>query len=589
MALDGAFLRHLKQEIESRVLDAKIDKIYQPSREEIVLMFRTRTEHHKLLLSARANSARIHFTKASLENPKQPPMFCMLMRKRLAGARLVQIRQPALERALLLDFDAINELGDSVRLTLVIEIMGRYSNVIFVDNAGMVVDALKRVDAEKSSERLVLPGIAYRQPPQQDKLSILSVSPEDILQAMDRLPQNMELSKGLLSVLQGVSPIVCRELEYRAGHGVGLYTRELSDEQRGRLRFFLEQFRQTVQQVSGRPYLVDDRIRKKPVDFSFLPVEQYGTSAVVRCYSTFSELLDSFYEERDRIDRMRVKEHDLLKILTNTADRLSRKINLQKAELEQCAGRDALRVYGDLISANMYQIPKGAKSVELQNFYEETQPLIKIRMDPALTPSQNAQKYYKEYRKAHTAEEKLTEQIAQAQQDLVYIESVFDELSRAQTERDLSEIRQELREQGYLKPLHGKQKPVSPSAPMEFHTSDGFRVLVGRNNHQNDRLTMKQANNNDIWFHTKNIPGSHTVVITENRPISETAILEAARIAAYYSKGKDSSQVPVDYTQIRHVSKPSGAKPGMVIYVNYKTVFVTPTLPVSEKPNEEMQ
>lgn len=576
MALDGAFLRHISQELEQSAQGARVEKIYQPNREEMVFVLRTRAEQFKLLISARANSARIHFTKFVPENPKQPPMLCMLMRKRLSGAKLVQIRQPQLERLLFLDFDAVNELGDLVRLTVVSEIMGRYSNIILVDEEGRIVDALKRVDAEMTSERLVLPGLRYELPPAQGKLCLLEVELKQVMAALQMQSKEMELSKALLAVLQGVSPIVCREIQHRVGRGEQLLLHHMTEAHKERLEFFLGRLKQEVEQCSGMPHLVFGS-DKKPMDFTFMRPEQYGTSAVVRESSSFSELLDAFYEERDRIDRMRVREQDLLRHLTTISDRLSRKINAQRAELAQCAEREHLRICGDLLNANLYQIESGMSSVELENYYEESLPKMRIRLDPRLTPAQNAQKYYKDYRKARTAEEKLTEQIMQAQHELLYLDSVLEELSRAVTERDLMEVRQELQEQGYLKaPKGSKQKPATTAAPIEFTVSDGFQVLVGRNNKQNDRLTLKMANNNDIWFHTKNIPGSHTILITDGKAPTEAALLDAARLAALHSKGKSSSQVPVDYTQVRHVHKPAGAKPGMVIYENYRTLYVTP-------------
>lgn len=577
MALDGAFLRHLSKELEQSAQGARVEKIYQPNREEMVFLLRTRTEQFKLLISARANSARIHFTHSVPENPKQPPMLCMLLRKRLSGAKLVQIRQPNLERLLFLDFDSINELGDPVRLTLVSEIMGRYSNIILIDENGRIIDALKRVDADMSSERLVLPGLPYELPPAQGKLCLLETEPEQVLTALLAQGKESELSKGLLSVLQGVSPIVCRELQHRTGRGAQILVHQMTDGQQQRLLFFLKQLRQTISDCSGKPVLVIEA-EKKPLDFSFLRPEQYGTSAVVREHGSFSELLDAFYEERDHIDRMRVREQDLLRHLTTIADRLSRKINAQRGELAQCAERDHLRICGDLLNANLYQMEPGMSSVELENFYEQGMPKLRIRLDPRLTPSQNAQKYYKEYRKARTAEERLTEQIQKAQQELAYLDTVLEELSRAETERDLIEIRQELQEQGYLKAPKGKQRPAAAAAPMEFSVSDGFRVLVGRNNRQNDRLTLKTASNNDIWFHTKSIPGSHTILVTDGREPTDAALQDAARLAAQHSKGRTSSQVPVDYAQVRHVHKPAGAKPGMVIYENYHTLYVTPEL-----------
>lgn len=575
MALDGAFLHHVKKEIEERATGAKVDKIYQPNKEEMVLSLRTRKETLKLLMSARANSARIHFTRFVPENPKAPPMLCMLLRKKLSGARLAAVRQPGLERMLCLDFDAVNELGDGIRLTLVMEIMGRYSNIIFVDEEGKIIDALKRVDAEMSSERLVLPGLTYQVPPPQDKLCLFTASVEEITDLIQRIPSDTVLSKAVLNSLQGVSPIVCRELEHLTGHGNDVSTKMMSGQQWERFAFFLRRMADTVKNTDGKPYMVVSPTQK-PMDFSFMNIEQYGLTAVVKPYDDFSGLLDAFYDERDRIDRMRVRSQDLLRILTTTSDRLSRKINVQRAELAHCAERDDLRICGDLINANLYNIEKGAAFAELQNFYEEAMPLIKVKLNPALSASQNAQKYYKEYRKARTAEEILTVQIQQARQELSYIDTVFEELSRAATERDLSEIRAELIDQGYIRAPRGRQKQPASVGPMEFVSSDGFPILVGRNNRQNDHLTMKQANNNDVWLHTKNIPGSHTVILTQGRTATETAVYEAAMLAAFHSRGKDSSKVPVDYTEVRNVSKPQGSKPGMVIYVNYKTVYVTP-------------
>ncbi|MCI2206174.1 MAG: NFACT family protein, partial [Oscillospiraceae bacterium] len=316
---------------------------------------------------------------------------------------------------------------------------------------------------------------------------------------------------------------------------------------------------------------------EKPFDFSFLPIHQYGTQAVLDQKENFSVLLDDFYGERDRVERMRIKSRGLLHILSTSSDRLSRKINTQQGELEQCAKRDELRLCGDLLSANLYRIEKGASSVELENFYEEAMPIKTISLDPALTANQNAQKYYKEYRKAHTAEQILTVQIHEAEKELHYLDTVFDELSRAELERDLNEIRAELMEQGYIRiPKGTKQKQPKESSPWKFMTSDGHSVLVGRNNHQNDLLTLKKAHKNDLWFHTQKVPGSHVILETSGEAPSETAILECASLAAFYSHAKDSAQVPVDYTLVRYVSKPQGAKPGMVIYREQKTIYCTP-------------
>lgn len=560
------------------MLGTRVDRVFQPNRDELILAFRGFSAAYKLLISARANSARVNLTTIPVENPQQPPMLCMLLRKKLQGAKLLEITQPDLERALMLKFDSVNELGDHVELTLAVEIMGRYSNIILVDENGKIIDALKRVDAEMSSERLVLPGLLYRLPPPQDKLSMLTCTVEEIMARIDALPRDMELSKALMSVLQGISPIIAREVENSAGLGHEVYVKSMTPPQRRRTEMYVTTLMETAKNVSGTPHIVIDP-QNKPKDFAFMDIRQYGSAMTVSEKKSFSEMLDAFYAERDQIERMRVKSQDLLRLLANHADRLSRKIANQQAELSACAERDTLRIKGDLLSANMYAIQKGETSVKLQNFYDENLAELEIALDPALTPQQNAQKYYKNYRKAKTAEEKLTEQIGLAQTELTYIDSVFESLALAENERDLNEIRAELAEQGYVRRRADKKNQKQPalSAPLKFKTSDGFTVLVGRNNRQNDKLTMKDANNNDIWFHTKNIPGSHTVLVTDGKAPTETAMEEAAVLAAQHSRAKDSAQVPVDYTQIRYVSKPQGAKPGMVIYVQYKTVYVDPT------------
>lgn len=572
MALDGIFLNHIKNELLVKLEGARVDKIHQPNKDELIFAFRSREAANKLLVSTRANSPRINILNEAVENPKQPPMFCMLLRKKLQSARLIDIFQPELERVLCFQFESVNELGDRVKLNLYCEIMGKYSNIILTDEENRIIDAIKRVDAAMSSQRLVLPNVIYTLPPAQDKKYILATTSAELGECLRALPKNTELSKALLSTLQGVSPIVCRELAHQVGKGSDLYTKEMTDEQYLRLSFFYQQLKETVENHSGKPYMVMDK-QGKPLDISFLNPTQYGISAVIKEKESFSELLESFYHERDNIERMRVKEQDILKLLSNASERLSRKISAQQAELSKCGERDILKMYGDLISSNMYAMEKGQKSVRLVNFYEEDMPEIEIKLNELLTPNQNAQKYYKDYRKAKTAEEKLTEQISIAESELVYLDSVFEALARAESERDIAEIKAELADEGYVRIIRSKKDKIPPvSAPLKFETPDGFTIYVGRNNRQNDKLT-KSANNNDLWFHTKNVPGSHVVLVTDGKTPSESAIKYAANLAAEHSRAKGKASVPVDYTQIRHVSKLSGAKPGMVIYVNHKTVF----------------
>ena len=572
MALDGIFLRHIKTELEQEALGARVSQIYQPNRDELVFALRTYGGNKKLLLSSRANSPRVNFCTKTPENPSQPPMFCMLLRKRIGGGKLVAVRQMDCDRVLFLDFECVNELGDTVMITVACEIMGMYSNIIVINSDGVIIDSLKRVDLTMSSRRLVLPNIKYELPEPQDKLNILTSTPEQIAERVRSLESETTLSKALLKVIQGVSPIVCRELEYRVFEGA---TNRVEGVFYDRLITQLQRLKEVAENCSEKPCIVY-REDGKPMDFCFMPVEQYGEFARVESKDGFSQVLDAFYDERDTQERMRVKSQGLTKLLSNTCERIARKISKQQTELAQCENREQLRICGDLLQANLYRIERGAPFVDVENFYDEEGRTLRIKLNPAISPASNAQKYYKDYQKAKNAEAVLGEQIEKGKAELEYVESVLDTVTRAETEQELAQIREELTEQGYLHRQKGKQKNLSKLPPMEFTSSDGFRILVGRNNRQNDTLTLKTASKTDMWLHTKDIHGSHTIIIGEGREISDTAILEAARLAAYHSKARQSSQVPVDYTLVKYVSKPSGSKPGMVIYVNNRTVYVTP-------------
>ncbi len=575
MAFDGVFLRHIRKELEQKLLNTKVDKVHQPSRDQIILTLRSREGAFRLLLSAHANSPRIHLTSVSPENPKVPPMLCMLLRKKLSGARLRRIEQPSLERVLLLDFEAVNELGDPVLLRLSMEIMGQYSNIILIDDKGMIIDAVKRVDASMSSQRLVMPGLPYELPPAQSKLSMLETDVDTILSAVTAVSRPMPLSKALLQVLQGVSPILCREYEYLCGHGREVRTDELDEEKLSRLRYFLKRDMETARSISGQPYMIIDHA-KKPIDFTFTYIQQYGTGHSVSGGESFGEMLDRYYAKRDSAEAMRVKSEDLTKLLSNTASRLLRKIYIQTDELKQCADREHLRVCGELIQANLYRLERGASSLEAENYYLDPPAPITISLDPALSPAANAQRYFKNYQKAKTAEQMLTLQISAAEEELDYVSSVLDAVSRAQSEGELDEIREELIGQGYLKARGRKQRRPSPLKPLCFTSAAGFLIYVGRNNRQNDQLTLHTADKNDIWLHVKDIPGSHTLIVTQGKTPDEDTLLLAARLAAGHSKARESGKVPVDYTKARYVSKPTGAKPGKVIYTHQQTLYVAP-------------
>lgn len=572
MALDGIFLRHIKSEIESVALGARVSQIYQPNREELVFALRTMNGNKKLLMSARANSPRVNFCSTTPENPAQPPMFCMLLRKRIGGGKLVAVRQMDCDRVIFFDFECINELGDTVMITVVCEIMGMYSNVIVVNSDGVIIDSLKRVDMTMSSRRLVLPNIMYELPEPQQKLNIVKTEVNEITFKLRNIESEMPLNKALLRVIQGVSPVICREIEHKVMEGATnliegvLYDKLISE---------LKAMKEIAENCSGQPCVIY-REDGKPMDFSFMPISQYGGFAKIEYFDSFSGLLDAFYDARDTKERMRVKSQSLVKLLTNISERIVRKLSKQQTELKNCENREQLRICGDLLQANLYRIERGAEYVDVENFYDENYGTLRIKLNPAISPAANAQKFYKDYQKAKNAENVLTEQIKKGHNELLYVESVLDTVMRAENERDLAQIREELTEQGYLHRQKGKQKNSAALPPYEFVSSDGFKILVGRNNRQNDKLTLKMAGKNDIWLHTKDIHGSHAVVFADGREVSDTAIYEAARIAAYHSKAQNSSRVPVDYTLIKYVSKPNGAKPGMVIYVNNKTLYVNP-------------
>ncbi len=571
MALDGILLNLAKKEILDGAQFGRVEKIHQPSREELVIHLRTKSGAKKLLLSVRANSPRIHFTQHAPENPATPPMFCMLMRKRLVNATLTDIRQAELDRVLYIDFDATNEIGDRVKLTLSIEIMAKHSNIILFDGDGKIVDALKRVDLSQSTVRQILPGFKYTSPPAQNKLNILEHSTENII-AQIKSFETKTLSSAILSSLQGISPLTSREI---AGEFSEFFVDEVSDAGFDILKERIDELRNTILNGNGIAFMLKDETGK-PVDYSFMPIKQYGTKYTSVEKESFSELLDEFYFECDRLDRTRQKAQDLVKFLNSAIARISKKLSLQQTELRQCADRESLRISAELINANLYRLEKGAAFYDLENYYDENKP-IRIKADPSKTPAANAQKYFKDYRKAKTAEAMLTDLIEQGQNDLQYLETVSDALDRASTQAEIEEIRNELVFSGFMrfkKKNNQKQPKLLP--PMEYRTTDGFRVLVGKNNMQNDKLSLKTASKSDMWLHTQKFPGSHVIIVSDNKEISDDAIVEAAEIAAYHSKARDAKLVPVDYTYVKHLKKPQGAPPGKVIYHVYYSVNVTP-------------
>ena len=574
MALDGIYLNFLVSEVNELLAGAKVDKIHQPSKNELVFIMRTRGGMHKLYFSADANSPRFAVVNSVPENPQTPPMLCMLFRKRLIGATLLSVEQYGLDRIAFFNFDATNEIGDRVKLALAVEIMAQHSNVILFDGDNRIVDALRRVDSEKSSYRLVLPGAQYKLPPPQEKLDIRSVEPQEICQGVLSL-SNSKLSSAILKTMQGVSPLLSREIAFRVcgdDKGVG----ELNTDEKMNLLCEISSLKTMVTNGETKPTMVLDE-SEKPMEFSFMPITQYGNGYKVIEKENVFVLLEGFYSERDRLLRTRSKGAELFKLLDNAIERTSRKLNNQQDDLRKCADREDLRIKAELITAVQYKLEKGTSVYEVENYYDNNN-IVKISVDPALSPSQNSQKLYKEYRKACTAENMLIKLIEEGEQDLEYLKSVKDLLERSTLEREFGEIKDELISQGFIKPKKSSKKQMKKQAlpPLEFKTSQGLTVLVGRNNIQNDKLTFKMGRKGDMWLHAQKCPGSHVLLLSDGGEIPDDAIVEAAEIAAFYSSAKDGTIVTVDYTDVKNIKKPNGAKPGFVVYYTYYSVNVKP-------------
>ena len=567
MPLDALCLRAVVRELEPQLTGTRIEKIQQPARDQVILLLRG---NRRLLLNAGANQPRIHITTQLRDNPAQPPMFCMLLRKHIGSGRIAAIEQEPLERVVTLHIDAMDELGEISRYRLILECMGRHSNLILVAQDGRIIDCMRRVDFEMSQQRQVLPGLYYHLPPGQEKSSPLSVEQEAFTNLLAACPAEKKLDSWLLDTFTAISPLVAREIVFRACGS----TDARIEEENGQLWDAFVQWQKHVQE-NAVPYLLTRD--GKLADFTYLPLLQYGASAQCTTEESFGALLDNFYAGREQAERVRQKGQDLLKTATNARDRLLRKIALQEKELAQTQNRDQLRICGELITANLYRMKRGETLLRAENYYEPDCPVMEIRLDPRLSPQENSAKYFKQYNKAKTAEKILTQQLEQGRAELQYLESVLQQLQQAEAEQDFNDIRAELTDGGYLRG-RGKKQPgfQRASKPREFKSSAGLRILVGRSNKQNDQLTTKMAGPRDIWLHTQKIHGSHVILCTDGVEPDEQSLLEAAMLAAYYSQGRESSKVPVDYTPARYVKKPSGAKPGMVIYTTYQTMYVTP-------------
>ena len=557
MAFDGGFLHRITEELNIAD-DSHVDKIYQPSKDELVLLLRKKNFAKRLLICVKPGSARIQFTENKYENPASPPMFCMLIRKYLSAAKLIKVTQPSLERIAELTFSYTNEMGDISEIRLIAEFIGNKTNILLVGADGRIIDCLRKSDPE-TADRLLLPGALYEYPVNQGKLNPLTAETNQICTAA--ITHGGNTAKALLDIIDGFSPLVCREAICKS---------EIAGNLNSALNAIVTDLKN-----GGTPTMLI-KADGTPYDFSYTDISQYAGEFDKKSFKSYSELLDAFYTARENSERLRRSAADIIKLITNLRARTERKLAIRLNDLKKCENRETLRIYGELLKANLYRLQNGATFAEVENYYDEMKQ-IRIPLNPALSPQKNADKYFKDYKKTYTAERTLTDLTERDKEELKYFDSVLDSISRSESISEISEIREELALAGYIKQNGARKKKVSAVPQFKEYTSDeGYKILVGKNNRQNDYLTTVLAAKNDLWFHVKNIPGSHVIVMCRGGEVSDATVMKAAALAAANSKAAGSSQVPVDYTPVKFVKKPNGAKPGMVIYTTNKTVFVTP-------------
>ena len=567
MALDGAFLHILANNFKNAE-GAFVEKIYQPSKNELILLMRKKGFNKKLYISVAPSLAVVRFTSAQNDNPPAPPMFCMLLRKHLGAAKLTEVFQPALERILFFKFSATTEMGDRAEITLYVELLSGRPNIILIGPQGKIIDALYRSDLEKNT-RIIQPGATYTMPQSQNKLSVLSSDFNELANII-KSKTDVPLHSAVLSVLDGVSPLIAREIAYLTANDIDLPAHLCNTEQLSNTLLLIKNSIINADKLC----IVSDE-NSKVLDFSYIPIKQYSPNYNFSVFDDPCDLLEEFYSKKQGAKASEQKAKDIIKLLKTTKERILRKTELRKKDLKKCENREQLRLYGELLKANIHLIKNGSPFADVQNYYDENLATIRIPLDPALSVAQNAAKYFKEYKKTYSAEQTLTTLIEQDKDELKYIESVLESLERADSSAEIEEIKKELTLSGYLRPTKNSAvQKKNLSAPLEFTSKSGLKVYVGKNNLQNDYLTLKFASKGDYWFHTKNIPGSHVIVATGENEIDDDTIVFAATLAKQHSKAADSTKVAVDYTRVKNVKKPSGAKPGMVIYLTNKTILI---------------
>lgn len=576
MSLDAALLALCANELKTALADTRIDKIYQPTRDEVVISLHSRSQNFKLLLSARVGSARVCLTNANYENPATPPGFCMLLRKHLGGGRLQNVRNVQGDRIVFFDFLCTNEMGDLVQNTLTAELMGRYCNLVLMryneDGTYKVLDALKRISFEDSEIRQLLPGLKYTLPALPNKLDFITAPVGKITEATTQSEQN--IGEALRKVVGGAGPVVMREVCHRAFGGQDLPARQMSAAQKNTLAQTITDIRD-IFSAGGMPCAVHTK-QGDAIEFSFIPLAQYTPECELIEYTgttPYSNMLEGYYADKDKAERLRQKSKVLRKTVAGLYERAQRKQAARTQDLADSTQSEELRIKGELITANLHAMQKGDKAAGLHNWY--TGEDIDIALDVRLTPSQNAQKYFKEYKRKQTAAQKLEQLLYEGKAEIEWLQSVLYEIDTAEGDTQLNEVRAELKAQGYLKYYKQRDKTSKPADFYRYTSQDGFLILAGRNNTQNEKLTLKTARGKDLWFHVKNAPGSHVVVISEGKDIPLPTQNQAAMLAVWHSSQKNGAKVPVDYTEVKNIRKTKDLPPGMVLYEHYETAYVT--------------
>ncbi|MBQ3054262.1 MAG: NFACT family protein [Clostridia bacterium] len=572
MPFDAVTVNCISMELNTALSQGRIDKVYMPTYNDVILLIRAHGQNRRLLLSCNPSFPRVHFTATARENPATPPGFCMLLRKHLTNGKIVKIDSPKNERIISFHIECKNELGDITEKQLIIELFGKNSNIILLHETGIVADCVRHIDNSMSRERIVLPGLPYFLPNPQDKISPDDATEETIKKLLSKCDPTKKADTFILDNFLGVSPLICREIVYLWGSDTDLCVGAKSGLVNA-IAFYMEK----LATCKFSPVTLWDK-NGKPMDFSCIEIRQYADNLTVKNVPLLCEALGEFFEEKERKTILKDKTGALLKTVENLYSRIIKKAALQQESILSAKDCEGYKVKGDLIISNIYKIKKGDKNLITENFYSQNLETVNILLDANLTPAENANKFYKRYNKLKNTGIKAKIQYDRSMEEAEYLDSVLNALIQCEDISIIDEIREELEELGYIKSKQKKQnKKAALPSPHQFISSDGFTIYVGKNNKQNDYLTLKLSSSKDIWFHTKGFPGSHTVIAAKGQTVPDTTLNEAACLAAYYSKARGSAQIPVDYCIIKNVKKPSGAKPGMVIYENYNTAYVTPS------------